>query len=99
MQRAAFDPNWTSAETAEKLAVSALAAKEAADKPTGIPPELLERCLRQKARPKKGADASRSADTLVLVDQEAKKVREQCVRSVIAQHRRKAAAKKAAKKR
>lgn len=97
MQRAAFDPNWTSAETAEKLAVSALAAKEAADKPVGIPPELLDRCLRLKARPK-GHDAPKSADDLVLVDQETKKAREQCVRSVVAKHRQQQKKAAAAKK-
>jgi len=78
-----FDPKW--AETAEALAVTKVKA-EAPPQPTGIDPNLLDRCLRLKASTK-GVDAPKSADDLVIRDQETKKLREQCVMSVVARHR------------
>ena len=77
-----FDPKW--AESTELAAVKVKA--EAPSQPTGIDPKLIDRCLRLKASPK-GLDAPKSADDLVLRDQETKKLREQCVRSVVAKHR------------
>jgi hypothetical protein len=86
-----LDQKWT--EGVEKTAAVKVAA-EAAVKPAGIDPALLERCLRRGAAKKKvGQPGPTAADQLVLSELEAKKVREQCVRSVIAQHRRKAAPK------
>jgi hypothetical protein len=76
-----------------QLAATKVAAEKAPE-PAGIAPELLERCLKRKARPKKGVDAPKSADDLVILDQETKRLREQCVRTVIAQHRKTQAAPK-----
>ncbi len=85
---APLDRSWAEGN-ADRTAAAKIEA-QAQPVPAGIPPALLERCMRAKAKQVQTAQDGTSADRLVLAELETKKARERCVRSVINQHKRKA---------
>jgi len=75
--------------TATKIAMTEMPP---APKQEGIAPDLLEKCLKRTAK-KAPAKGDKTADGLVLAELQTKAVREACVRTVIAAHRKKQAKK------